>query len=303
MVALRCAGRVLSLITLVVGFTPSGAWAWERDDDLTLHRLDRYDEDVADVEVNAPPEGSLWLTLQGKAAFSPGGRDLGAMVLLGMPLERVVVARSTTGDRAARAEPPPGEEPAEVEPEPLPEEVPVTVLVTPRDARAAVRAALAAARSGRAAARLDDLQSRANSSALLPEVRLRVTRLIDEDQRLAPTEYDPDRTTASGGSSLWLEGRLMWRLDRLVFASEEVALERLRVGHERERERLSLLVVKLLATWQRARTLELDDMGEPEDRRAAALDAMEAELALEVLTDGWFSRWQGSAEPEESASR
>src|SRR5690606_41297240 len=56
-------------------------------------------------------------------------------------------------------------------------------------------------------ARLDALASRARTSALLPELRLRATRAVDESESLSPTEYDPLRRTASGGTSTWFEAR------------------------------------------------------------------------------------------------
>lgn len=292
MVAPRVVCSVSCTALLLAGVDHRPALAEEPYDEPALHRLDAFDRDLADVEPAASDvDGSMWLALQGKAAVRPDAREYGAMVMLGIPLERPLLAR--------RADPePPDEEVAATDADAeavaaAPDSKPLPVLVTPIDARAAVRAALVAARAPRAEERIDDLAGRAKSSALLPEVRLRVTRLIDEDQRLAPTEYDPERTTASGGSSLWLEGRLMWRLDRLVFASEEVALERLRIGHDKTREHVSMLVVQLLGRWQRARVIELDDAELPDKRRDAGLEAMEAELALDVLTDGWFSRWQG----------
>src|SRR6185295_8786326 len=119
-------------------------------------------------------------------------------------------------------------------------------------------AACKAAKLDEADARLDALASRARTSALLPELRLRATRAIDESESVAPTEYDPLRRTASGGTSTWLEARATFRLDRLVFADDEIAVERLRAARAAERLRLVTKVLDLLDTWQRARASEGD---------------------------------------------
>jgi hypothetical protein len=130
-------------------------------------------------------------------------------------------------------------------------------------ARGCVRAAIEAAGVARELERLDDASMRARVSGLVPELRLRVARVVDEDQSLSPTEYDPERITASGGSSVWIEGRATFRLERLVFADEEVALEKMR-GERRKLEReIADDVLKSFAVWQRASsalaTSDIDD--------------------------------------------
>jgi len=117
-----------------------------------------------------------------------------------------------------------------------------------------------------------------------------VMRVIDEDQSLAPTAYDPSRVTASGGTSTWLEARATWKLDRWVFARDEIAIEKLRMTRARARRALEHDVLEALARWQRARWASLDPEGIPEHRIAAELEAASAEAALDVLTDGWFGR-------------
>jgi hypothetical protein len=118
--------------------------------------------------------------------------------------------------------------------------------------------------------------------------------------RLTPTSADPYGYTQAGGSDLWAEARLLWRLDRLVFADEEVALARLS-GQRIEAElRFATRVLKTLFEWQRARARAADPLLLPEERLLHQLGQMEAEAALDVLTSGWFSAWleragQGSA--------
>jgi hypothetical protein len=166
------------------------------------------------------------------------------------------------------------------------------VAITPSTARDAVAAALRAARLSDPDARLDALASRARSSALLPELRIRATRLVDDAQNLSPTEYDPARTTASGGTSVWLEARATWRLDRLVFADDEVPIERMRQERAEARTHVITRVLELLFAWQRALALEADPGQTPEDHLAASLKVIECAATLDVLTDGWFSAWR-----------
>jgi hypothetical protein len=171
----------------------------------------------------------------------------------------------------------------------------VAVAITPAVARAAVRAALRSARLAAPDAAMDALASRARASSLLPELRLRALRRADDGQALAPTEYDPTRTTATTGTSVWLEARATWRLDRLVFADDEVAIERLRSERAAAQARLVERVLDLLFGWQRAVAAEADPKRTPEERIEAALRRIESEAALDVCTDGWFSRWQGAS--------
>jgi hypothetical protein len=166
--------------------------------------------------------------------------------------------------------------------------------VTTAAARAAVQAALQRAKLVDPDTRIDALASRARSSALLPELRLRASRSVDEGQTLSPTEYDPARITASGGVSLWLEARATWRLDRLVFADEEVALERARSQRAEAQARLIERVLDRLFAWQRALAGEADDKASPEERAQAALKRIEAEVELDILTAGWFTRWRAT---------
>jgi len=164
------------------------------------------------------------------------------------------------------------------------------VVLSPALARGAVRAACKAARLDEADARLDGLASRAKTSALLPELRLRATRVIDESESLAPTEYDPARRTASGAATTWLEARATFRLDRLVFADDEIAVERLRLARATERTKLVAKVLELLDAWQRAHTTVVDPGAKPEAQVRAALAVAATEASLDVLTNGWFSR-------------
>lgn len=279
-------------------------------------RVDRLDTAPHELWAASPGRAQpLWISLQlGIARLEGGERSLSGMLLASIPLERLserpgapppsAVAESEaprlkpappSPPRAAPApelpEAPPAAPPAEVEPQ-----LPLPIRVTPAMARAIVEAALRQSRLLDPEARIDAIASRARTSSLLPELRLRVSRLVDEAENLAPTEYDPARRTASGGTSLWLEARATWRLDRLVFADEEIALERLRRERAELQAKLTARVLELLFAWQRAVALSADQGRSPEEHRAATLAAIEAEASLDLLTGGWMTRWRAARE-------
>ncbi|KYF89813.1 hypothetical protein BE20_19490 [Sorangium cellulosum] len=279
-------------------------------------RVDRLD--AAPHELWAPSPGRaqpLWVSLQlGLARLEGGERSLSGMLLASIPLERLsdrpgapppsaIAEPEAPRLKPAPPSPPraaPAPDPPEAPPAPPPAEVepplPLPVRVTPAMARAIVEAALRQSRLLDPEARIDAIASRARTSSLLPELRLRVSRLVDEAENLAPTEYDPARRTASGGTSLWLEARATWRLDRLVFADEEIALERLRRERAELQAKLTARVLELLFAWQRAVALSADPGRSPEERRAAALAALEAEASLDLLTGGSMTRWRAARE-------
>lgn len=156
-------------------------------------------------------------------------------------------------------------------------------------ARRVVQAALRARGSAKAGERLDGLASRSRTAAALPELTLRALRSNDQSLRLSPTTASAYDYTQTGGAGLLFEARAVWRLDRLVFADEELRVERLRAEQLRVSERLVADVLKYLFTLQRARAqLEADDLL-PEEALRAELEAAEAAAALDVLTDGAFA--------------
>jgi hypothetical protein len=245
-----------------------------------------------------PPRAAapLWIALGASAQRDPERTSFGGLLLVGLPLDRLWERRRGPAVSAAIAETPrlkpapAGDRPSDASPPPASRPPrPIPLLVAPTAARAAVRAALREARLVAPDADLDALASRARSASLLPELRLRAMRLVDEDESLAPTEYDPARTTASGGTSLWLEARATWRLDRLVFADDEVAIERLRGERAAAQRKLAERVLEALAAWQRALARGADDARSPEERRDDALEVASRAAELDVLTGGWFS--------------
>lgn len=170
-------------------------------------------------------------------------------------------------------------------------------VVRPADARRALAAARRHSRVKPADGRLDALASRARWSALLPRLRLRATRLLDESSSVSPTSYDPNRVTSRGGASLWLEARTTWELDRLLFASEEVAIERLRQALADDDRALRQRVLEQLFGWQRAVYRARDPLAEPGRCLEAWLDEQQLGAALDLQTGGWLSRWLRGRHP------
>jgi hypothetical protein len=161
--------------------------------------------------------------------------------------------------------------------------------------RATLRAALRAAGFRAGERRLDSLSDRARASAALPELRLRGARGIDYSRKLSPTTTDPYKYSEEGAADLLLEARLAWKLDRLLFADEEIAIERLRGDRAAARQKLVARVLEALFRWERARLARADPELSPAERDLAELRINEAELWLDVLTGGAFSDLAGIA--------
>ena len=151
-------------------------------------------------------------------------------------------------------------------------------------------AALVAQGCDEAWARLEHLGTRNRASALLPEVALRAGRETDTALRLTPTDADPYQYTMSGANSLLLEGRLSWRLGRLLFSPEDLGLERLKLARSRERQRVVERAMVAFFQWLRAQSeLSMGHRLPLRRARAARWELTQSELRLDVLTGGWFS--------------
>lgn len=170
-------------------------------------------------------------------------------------------------------------------------------------ARACVRAAWRAAGLGDDDARLDGLASRARASAVLPELRVRAVRTTNESLRLTLTDTNPGAYTQNGAAEYWLEARMTWRLNRLVFADEEVPVERVRLDRTEARMRIAGKVLEAFFEWQRARSIEADDALSSQEHAAAEQRESEARERLDVLTDGWFGAGANAGDGIEPAPR
>jgi hypothetical protein len=206
-------------------------------------------------------------------------------------------------DTDGEAKPPPAPEPSDSKPEgetaapraaapAAPEQR--APRLRPPFVRRVVLEALRARGLPSARERLDSMSRRARASAVLPEVRLRAARSNGESLRLSPTVDDPYRYLRAGEEELLVEARLAWRLDRLLFADEEVSVERLRRQDRAERAEWTLKVLVTLFRWHRSRLRAANTELLPDDRASAELDAFEAEAMLDAMTGGWFSTSVGN---------
>ena len=145
--------------------------------------------------------------------------------------------------------------------------------------------------------RLRSLRARSRTSAILPDLDFSAARTTEESLRLAPTLQDPYRYTQAGGTQLTLKARASWRLQRFIFAQEELQVERLRQRWAAARRARIRRVIKVLFQWQRAWITASDEEVSERQRWVATLDALEKEAELDVLTGGWFARYAPSRRP------
>ena len=253
---------------------------------------------VADIH------GQSWVSVTGfTRQLLSGGSDVGAVVVVGLALDRVALGP------IHRLADPPGPAPP-ISPPSAPSTLPApepsrltsgnsasgnsasghSARVSAPLSRACVAAALRASGLGVDDARIDALVARSRESAWLPETRMRAMRLL-VDATHATTLATTDGTNYydAAGANLVLELRLTWRLDRLLYAGDEPTLERTRMERQEARLRLATRTLEVLFAWQRA---VLDAEGSQPGSREEAdawLHASEAEATLDVLTDGWFS--------------
>lgn len=290
---------VLAVVALVAASSlATTARASSLEDEAPLGSLlgARYEE-------RDPRGAPLWFSIAVEARRTGDREAFGATFLLGLPLDRVP-RRATFAEGALKPLVPRKPEAGDEKGEPTSKTsgaadtsgpVVLPVAVSPEVARGAVDAALRKAKLVDGDAKVDDMQSRARVSALLPELRVRVARRTDDGQNVVPTEYDPLRSTSSAVTTLLVEGRATWRLDRLAFAEDEVALERVRSERAEARLHLTTRILGELFAWQRARAALEEPNASSEERLAAALKILETEATLDVLTDGWFGRWRKSS--------
>jgi hypothetical protein len=175
----------------------------------------------------------------------------------------------------------------------VPAAAPATAKVEPlwRLSTAELRGLVAAVvvEDARRLARANSLSARARVSAWLPEVKFRAGRNSDQTLRLTPTTDDPDRWALTGGAGLRFEGELHWQFDRLVFASEEVAIERVRLSLEQQRDRGVLDLLQWVFRWQAAVMRTQGPELTTAELAEAALQVEQAAATLDVLSGGWFS--------------
>lgn len=154
--------------------------------------------------------------------------------------------------------------------------------------RTLVTAAWVAAGIGESDAGLSSLSTRARLSAFLPEARVRVLRTDD-----ARASYElVDDTQAPRGTQqvgyTW-EGRLTWRLDRVLFAEEELGIERLRNERRESREKTRHRVLEAYFQYRRAEADLATAIEGSREALESQLKLDEAAATLDALTGGFFS--------------
>lgn len=161
-------------------------------------------------------------------------------------------------------------------------EVPLDLL------RTAIEQAERAAGLGASMRRLSALGRRSRWSGLSPELRLRGALGIDQTRSIDSAGIVPGDETLRDASDSLVEIRLTFHLERLLFAGQEVALERARQQLLAERTELHAAVGRELLAYRRALQRLEDEELLDEDRADFEFDAERARLALFLLTDGWF---------------
>jgi hypothetical protein len=252
----------------------------------------------------APASGRFEVALHARSTRASARAEQAAWLSVTLPLDRLALPRaaqrpSVPEPRAASAPSPPAPAPAPPPspfPAPPPARPPAPPLITFQQlhalselSRRATRVALAVVGAAAERRRLDALSSRARASALLPELRLRAVRNTDQALRWAPTGDDPYRVTQAEGAGIILEASAVFRLDRLLFAHEELAVERARQDASDQRLKLEARVQAAVLGLFRARELAC---AEPRDDARATLEllkALEQFQELDSLTAGWFA--------------
>ena len=246
-----------------------------------------------------------WLTLGGFVRLLDGKQDVGVLMLVGVAFDKIAQGprhQLTSPDAIVSPFAAPfadGPAPAQAVSASPPAAPPL--LVTPAVARRAVTAAWKAAGLGVDDARIDAMVARSRASAALPETRLRVMKVFEDSSQIGVIPTDTSSYDILG-ANLYLEARLTWRLDRLLFADDEPTLERTRLERQDARERISGKVIDCLFQWQRARIAQRGAVAGSKEAIDARLRLAEAEAALDVLTGGWFGGWVARQAPATEAA-
>ena len=292
----------LTIAILVSIVAPLTASAVARAEPLFDQGQDRIEDQFADGDLDeedlvamrlgahtpsADMHGGSWLSLVGFTRLLRSGRDdFGAIVVVGLALDRIATGPVHHADEIPKAAPPPPPPP----PPPAPPAQPRVDPIPPRMARDCVAAALRTAGIGVDDRSLDALVSRARASAWLPETRMRAMRLwADANHVTTAATSDTASFYDSIGANLVLELRLTWRFERLLYSGDEPTIERVRLERQDARSRVATHVLEVLFAWQRARVAENDAPPASRELEEAQLREAEEVATLDVLTGGWFS--------------
>ncbi len=248
--------------------------------------------------------GHFEVALHARSMHASARAERAAWLTVTLPLDKLALPR--VAQQPSVPEPiPPASTPAPA-PARAPAAVPASAPPTPRAAdtplvtfeqlhaladfsRRATVMALSVAGTAADRRRLDSLSTRARASALLPELRLRAVRNTDQALRLVPTTDDPYRVTQADGAGVVLEASATFRLDRLLFAREELTVERLRLHAGAARLKLEARVLAALLGLFRAHELGCADDPNAPAALPQVIKALELIAELDNLTAGWFS--------------
>jgi hypothetical protein len=234
------------------------------------------------LPVATSPNGHFEVALHARSVRASARAEQAAWLTLTLPLDELALPRV-----AQQPMVPPAPAPAPVSPAPLVSFAQLRALS--EFSRRAKAVALGVAGAAAERRRMDSLASRARASALLPELRLRAVRNTDQALRWVPTADDPTRVTQADGAGLTLEASATFRLDRLLFAREELTVERVRQRAGIERLKLEARVQSALLGLFRAH--QLGCAGERDDPKTTleVVKGLELFEELDNLTAGWFS--------------
>ncbi len=295
------------LLTSPSAHASGASWEDQRDDAFASADVDREDFGHVLSARTASPKRSgssglqdeTWISLAAMGGRTPAGAtQIGAVAVFGIAFDRIAAGHVQRGEHPTGFALPPAPAPApSPAPAPAPPTTPSPAAVVAFDrpppldgvlARAVVQAAWKTAGVGTDDARVDEMVSRARASAALPETRLRVLKQVENGSQLDAT-VDESRYYDTIGSGLWLEARLTWRLDRLIYADDEPTLERVRLERQEARARLAAHVMDALIAWQRALFDCVEAPATSREHVLADLRRVEAEAMLDVLTGGRFA--------------
>lgn len=228
--------------------------------------------------------GHVEVALHARATQAAARSERAAWLTVSLPLDRAALPRFAESSNVA---PPPTRAPP-------PPAAATTTFQQLRSlaefTRQTTAVALSVVQTAAERRRLDSLAARARGSALLPELRFRVLQNSDKALRWIPSTDDPYRITQADGTGLVLEGSMTFQLDRLVFAQEELAVERLRKDAGEARLKLESRVVDALLGLFRAREQACLEEGNGPERPQKVLQVLELFAELDALTAGWFSQ-------------
>jgi hypothetical protein len=306
---LRLVAAISSVLALLLRVSPAWAepwfgWGQNRAEERYLNGdLDVEDLVTGTVTGRSRHErgethAGTWISIGGfYRTFEIGSQDVGLLLVAGIAFDRLDRGRREGPDNAflgdgtkPPAASPPSSEPTAT-PAPSVMNEPSRVVVTPAVARHAVQFAWRTAGLGVTDAAINSMIARARASAALPEARLRAMRvfLLDGSQ----STIVPLDTSSYGteGATLVLEGRLTWRLDRLLYADDEPSLERLRLDRQDARSKVAGRVLDALFQWQRAWLAVHKATPGTREATDATMRLIESEAGLDVMTGGWFGAW------------